>query len=134
MAIIATVDATGQPNTSTIYYALTKNDEVFFITKSQTAKFENLKLNNKAAMTISDPQKPIALNMMGHAEEIIDPAERDKALQKIFKLSYDHLHDFAPIIKLHKGSFAAFKFIPSDAKLTDFTKTIGAVHEDLKHF
>ena len=134
MAVIATVDVSGQPNTSTIYYAITKNDDIFFITKSQTAKFENLRLNNKTAMTIADPQKPIALNMMGHAEEIIDPSERDNALQTIFKLSYEHLHDFAPIIKLHKGSFAAFKFIPSDAKFTDFTKTIGNVHEDMKHF
>lgn len=134
MAVIATVDKEGQPSTSTIFYALTSNDELFFITKLQTAKSENLKANNKTALTLLDREKPIALNMIGSAEEITDIHARDEALQTIFKLSYEKLHDFAPIIKLHKGSFVAFRFHPKEGKMTDFTKPMGQVKEDSSKF
>ena len=46
-AVIATVDSENQPSTSVIFYIVDKNDEMFFITKSHTTKFENIKSNSK---------------------------------------------------------------------------------------
>lgn len=133
-AVIATVDAEGQPSTSVIFYVLDKNDEFHFITKSQTTKFENLKLNNKSAVTVVDSEKPIAVNMTGIVVEVTDQKIRDTMMQEVFQLSYSELHDYAPIIKLHKGSFTVMKFIPSQAKMTDFTKPMGQAKEDLKKY
>jgi uncharacterized pyridoxamine 5'-phosphate oxidase family protein len=133
-AVIATVDVSGQPSTSSIFYVMDKNNELHFITKSQTKKFENLKINSKSAITITDKDKPIAVNAVGLVVEITDQAMRDEIMQEVFKLSYSELHDFAPIIKLHKGSFAVLKFIPKEAKMTDFTKPMGEAKEDLKTY
>jgi uncharacterized pyridoxamine 5'-phosphate oxidase family protein len=133
-AVIATVDANGQPSTSVIFYVLDKNDELHFITKSQTTKFENLKLNSKSAITIVDAEKPIAVNMTGMVVEVTDQKTRDAMMQDVFQLSYSELHDYAPIIKLHKGSFTVMKFIPKEAKMTDFTKPMGQAKEDLKKY
>jgi uncharacterized pyridoxamine 5'-phosphate oxidase family protein len=133
-AVIATVDEENQPSTSVIFYVLDKHDELHFITKSQTKKFENLKLNNKAALTIVDTEKPIAVNITGIALEVTEQTIRDAIMQDIFKLSYGELHDYAPIIKLHKGSFSVLKFIPHMAKMTDFTQPMGKAKEDLKNY
>jgi general stress protein 26 len=133
-AVIATVDEENQPSTSVIFYALDKHDELHFITKSQTKKFENLKLNNKAALTIVDTDKPIAVNISGVAVEVTEQATRDAIMQEVFKLSYGELHDYAPIIKLHKGSFSVLKFIPKQAKMTDYTQPMGKAKEDLKNY
>jgi uncharacterized pyridoxamine 5'-phosphate oxidase family protein len=133
-AVIATVDSDNQPSTSVIFYIIDKNDELHFITKSQTKKFENLKVNNKAALTIVDNDKPIAVNSTGIVVEVTEQSDRDLIMQDIFKLSYGELHDYAPIIKLHKGSFAVMKFIPKQAKMTDFTQPMGKAKEDLKNY
>jgi len=133
-AVIATVDVNGQPSTSIIFYVMDKNDELHFITKSQTKKFENLKLNNKAGVTITDTEKPIAVNAEGTVIEVVEQQLRDALMQEIFKLSYSELHDYAPIIKLHKGSFSVLKFVPKTAKMTDFTKPMGEAKEDLKTY
>lgn len=133
-AVIATVDANGQPSTSVVFYVLDKNNELHFITKSQTTKFENLQNNNKAAITIVDANKPIAVNMIGTAIEVKDPKIRDEIMQEVFRLSYNTLHDYAPIIKLHKGSFTVMNFKPKQAKMTDFTKPMGEAKENLKNY
>lgn len=133
-AVIATVDTDNQPSSSIIFYVLDKHDELHFITKSQTKKFENLKLNNKAALTIVDTDKPVAVNITGNVVEVTEQAIRDEIMQDIFKLSYGELHDYAPIIKLHKGSFSVLKFIPHQAKMTDFTQPMGKAKEDLKNY
>jgi hypothetical protein len=77
---------------------------------------------------------PITLSLIGVAVEIIDQKDRDDVMQEVFKLSYSELHDYAPIIKLHKGSFSVMKFIPTQGKLTDYTKPMGQAKENLKNF
>jgi len=134
VAVIATVDEHGQPHSSTVFYVLANKNEVHFITKSNTTKSEDLKNNGNSAMTVTDMQNPQAVNLTGRAEEITDIGDRDKVLQKVFELAYKQLHDYAPIIKLHKGSFQAYRFIPKDAKFTDFTKPMGKVEEQTKKY
>jgi uncharacterized pyridoxamine 5'-phosphate oxidase family protein len=133
-AVIATVDGEGQPSTSVIFYVIDKHNELHFVTKSQTKKYENIKQNNKASITIVDVEKPIAVNMNGVVVEVQDQPKRDALMQEVFRLSYSELHDYAPIIKLHKGSFSVFKFLPKEAKMTDFTKPMGEAKEDLKTY
>jgi len=133
-AVIATVDQHGQPSTSTIFYMIDKHDAIHFMTKSGTAKYRNLQLNNKAGLTILDNDKPVALNMTGKVEEVTDTADRDLFLQEISRMAYAELLDYAPIIKLHNGSFTVMNFIPDKAKLTDFTKPMSDVKEELKDY
>lgn len=132
--VLATVSEEGQPSTSTIYYIVSKHDEIFFLTKSGTTKSINLQQNNKAALTVVDTLQPIAVNMTGSVIEITDTAQKDEVLQSVTKLAYSLLHDYAPIIKLHKGSFAAMKFTPELAKLTDYSKPFGKIIETDKQY
>lgn len=134
IAVMATVNSEGQPSSSTIFYTVSKKDEIWFLTKSDTTKYINLHHNSKAAMTVLDPSKPVAVNITGHAVEVTDTGEKDEILQSITKLSNETLHDYAPIIKLHKGSFRSMRFIPEQAKMTDYTKPIGQAGETLKEY
>jgi general stress protein 26 len=107
---------------------------MYFVTKSLTTKSENLKQNNKSAVTIIDDSKPITVSITGVVLEIEEQKKRDEIMQDVFKLSYSELHDYAPIIKLHKGSFEVMKFVPKQAKMTDFTKPMGEAKENLKKY
>lgn len=133
-AVLATIDHDNQPHTSVIFYTVNSKDELLFITKSQTTKYENLKKNSKAAITIVDKDKPIAASIVGNAVEVSDVMERDKIMQEIFKVSYGQLKDYAPIIKVHKGSFIVLKFIPTQAKMSDYTQPLGKVDEEFKQY
>ena len=134
IAVMATVNSEGQPSSSTIFYTVSKNDEIWFLTKSDTTKYINLNHNSKASMTILDMTKPVAVNLTGHAVEVTDTKDKDEILQAITKLSNDTLHDYAPIIKLHKGAFRSMRFIPEQAKMTDYTRPLGQAGETLKEY
>jgi general stress protein 26 len=133
-AVIATIDEDGQPSTSTIFYVINKKDEIHFVTKSQTTKSNNLNKDSRSAITVVDESKPMAVNMQGLATQVTDVAERDEVMQRILKISHDKLKDFAPIIKLHRGSFMVFKFTPKEASMTDFSKPMGSVKEVKKNY
>ncbi len=63
-----------------------------------------------------------------------DQSTRDKLFHELIKVSFAELHDYAPIIKLHRGSFSVFKFDPKQAIMTDFTQKMGEVSEQIKEF
>lgn len=134
IAVLATVDESAQPSSSTIYYILSKKDEIWFLTKSDTTKYQNIQFNRKASMTILDQAKPSAVNLTGYVLEVEDTGEKDEILQAITKLADEKLHDFAPIIKLHKGSFRAMKFVPQKAIMSDYSKPMGQAGETLKNY
>jgi general stress protein 26 len=133
-AVIATVDQTNQPSTSMIFYFIDNKNDLYFVTKSLTTKSENLKHNNKSSITIVSNEKPITVSIEGVVVEIEDQKKRDEIMQEVFKLSYSELHDYAPIIKLHKGSFIVMKFVPKLAKMTDFAQPMRKTKEDLKKY
>lgn len=134
IAVMATVDENAQPSSSTIYYVLSKKDEIWFLTKSDTTKYKNLQVNGKASMTVLDQAKPSAVNLTGYVVEVEENSEKDEILQSITKLADEKLHDFAPIIKLHKGSFRAMKFVPQQAIMSDYSKPMGQAGETYKNY
>lgn len=134
MAVIATVDDEGQPSTSMIFYIVANNSKIKFLTKSETQKHTNLKNNPKVALTIVGNKKPITLSLEGSAIRITEDEEHHSVLQAIAKLGSEMLGDYAPIIKLHKGKFVAYEFIPSKGKLTDFTNKLANTKEQLQDF
>lgn len=134
IATIATVDEQGSPSTSTIFYTISKNDEIWFLTKADTTKYINLQKNNSMALTILDSPNPVAVNMTGIAVEETDVSKKDEIIQTITKISSELLNDYAPIIKLHKGAFRAMRFKPLHAKMTDYTKPMGQAGETLKNY
>lgn len=134
MAVIATVDEQGQPNSSVIYYSVDSHNSISFITKAETAKYNNLRKNNKAAMTIVDRDSPQAANIEGTVSFVEDSSEFHQVLESITKIGHKMIGDFAPIIKLHKGRFVAMKFTPTKGKYTDFRQPVTGAEEVSKDF
>jgi general stress protein 26 len=127
-AVVASIDQDGQPHTATIYYVFA-DKRLFFVTKQQTIKAKNFNHNKKAALTVTDKDQPIAVDLVGVVDEINDIKIHDAVMQQVISHSYSELQDYAPIIKLHKGSFVVYEFKIEEAKLTDYTHPMGSVSE-----
>lgn len=134
IAVIATVNRDGKPSTSAIYYIVDKHNTIRFLTKTETTKYINLSHIPHAAVTIMDLEKPITVSLEGTVRQITDASEHHEVLQAVTKLGNEKLGDYAPIIKLHKGSFAAFEFLPKHGKMTDFTGSLATTKEQLHDF
>lgn len=124
-ATLATVSEQGQPMTATIYYVTGPRNTIRCITRQNTQKYTNILANPRAAVTIADHDRAIALNMIGSIIEITDTGERDKVVQSILIIGQKQNQDQAPIVKLQEGAFVALEFIPSHATISDFTKPLG---------
>lgn len=129
-ATLATVDEHGQPYTSTIYYAPETENILRFITKTETSKYKNLVADDRCAITILDAIKPIALNMVGTARVLPGQTDHDAIMQEIMEIAQQQLGDYAPIVKMHSGSFVAMEFIATHGTLNDFTQRMGNVNTE----
>ena len=134
MGVLATVDEQGSPFTSTIFYSVTRGNQIHFITKAQTKKSENLAGNKAAALTVVDLNGPVAVNMTGEAFEVTDINERLEVLREIGIVASQTIHDYAPIVKLQKGSFCVFRFVLNQATMSDFSKKNDSPIESVKEY
>lgn len=133
-AVIASSDHSGQPYTSVIFYYVYKDSEVRFITKSGTKKFDNFKRNAYASMTVVDCDQPIAVDITGRVEQIVNVEEHDETMQQILKVSRKYKLDLPPIVKLHAGGFVSFRLTLKQGKYTDYTKGVGHVDSEYHTF
>lgn len=120
-AVLATVDANGQPATSVIFYTVHDRKTLRFITKSETLKAENIANTGAVAMTVLDRQQPTAVNLTGTLRSLKGDRDHDSVLQEIMIIARDELGDHAPIIKLRKGYFVAYELKPEKAILSDYS-------------
>ena len=121
IAVLATVNEDGQPFSSTIYYAPFGKDAVCFLTRSETKKFDNLRENDRAAMTITDSKEPVAVNLTGTARVASEPKDHDDIMQKILKVANSKHTNNPPVLQLKAGTFTCYIFEPKHATLTDYT-------------
>lgn len=133
VAIIGSVDEQGQPHTSPIYYAY--NDDVFyFVTKSETKKTLNFTHNPAASFTVFDSKSMKSINLIGSVRTVELGDEHTKWTNIVLKMSHQSQDDFAPIVKLHKGTYVLFKFIPRSGVFTNFASLTNWLEQQNLHY
>lgn len=126
IAILSTVSSDNTPSAAAIYFISDKDLNLYFITKSDTEKSQNIELNNnQAAITIIDPKMLIEVQTKGTVHEIDDP-------QYLIKLAEENAKERAgfhwppPLSKLESEGFhVVYKFTPSWLRVADFSEEGG---------
>jgi general stress protein 26 len=121
-AVLSTVGDNNTPHASVIHYVTDKNDNFYFITKSETNKARNIARNNNVAITIHYTGSLKSLLIKGQAELIND--------KHIFEEVYGHItapkeytegKRMPPITKMQNGSYLVFRVSPTTHSMQDFS-------------
>lgn len=70
LCVFSTLDATGAPMSATVAFSVTVDGGLIVGTNENSRKSKNIDHDGRVAMTITDPERRITVQLQGHAEKI----------------------------------------------------------------
>ncbi|MEO5627995.1 MAG: pyridoxamine 5'-phosphate oxidase family protein [Candidatus Saccharimonadales bacterium] len=121
LAVLSTVDRTGNLHGAAIYYFIDDDDRVCMATKAGTHKAGNMFGHQQVALTAYDAGKMQTAQLQGIAEVVTSPTDQQTIFAKIIKpRDYNGEQRLPPITTIHEEGFVALRIIPTTARYTDF--------------
>jgi len=117
-------------NGAPIYYYFAKDDNAFyFITKSETIKYTNIKKNNKASLSIFTENPPTVFTA-NCAAELIEFETNDYINIKNKLVEIHSTQEFypSPISTVKDGILSLVKLTVNDCKLKSYNKDINMLN------
>lgn len=120
VAVLSTVSPKGLPMSATVYYFADEKCNFYFMTKTFSRKYENLKHNPNVALVIGTENKPVTVQVQGIAEQIIDPQELNERFEQI-KQRFFRNDYVAPLFQMvpEKNEIVIYKLTPSWIRYLD---------------
>jgi len=120
MGILSTVTEGGKPWGSAIFFVVDEDFNIFFVTRMETFKYQNLEKNPYAALTVADEVKQTTAQLVGKVSRL--PAREYMELFK--KLTAIQPKDISnwepPLMKVHEGDYIPLRLTPSKLQYADF--------------
>lgn len=120
LAVISTADSEGRPSGATIYAGSDDELNVYFMTKSETAKNKNINVQPVVALTFSGEDHQTTLQLSGVAHEISGQADGAPAFEILSSIKHASEDFRLPITKINAGNYIVYKIITEHAILTEY--------------
>jgi len=130
--VLATVDPNGEPHGTVIYYAIEKDFNISFLTRTGTKKYDNLVRNNHLVLVVFEAASQTVAQVIGKAVEITGGYDINTIASAIFKSSLETRKDKTPpIAKLQAGEYAAFKIEPAQIRVAYYSPNDQGDHDSI---
>lgn len=122
LGALATVSPEGKPQCSTVYYDLTEDMNILFATRDGSRKFVNIEANANVALTVSDEDNKVTVQIEGVAKEVTDPEKIAEMIRRIVHVSdTESGRSWMPPVKLmQNGHFAVMEIETTWIRIGDF--------------
>lgn len=121
IATLGTINPDGTPHGAVVY--VTADDHkpvIYFVTKQQTVKLQNLRSRSQVSLTIVNPSESSTLQANGHAVDIQDAVTIDAVMKSIARKHTAAKHWLPPVVQLRAGAYEVVGVQVSTARLTHF--------------
>ena len=119
--VLATVDPNGEPHAVTIYYNITPDLDITFVTKQRTKKHDNLVHHNHAMLVIYDDLQQTSIQIRGIATTITGRHLRQEALRHTLRASlHQGRNAVPPIAKIDAGDIVGYQLRPVEIKIAAY--------------
>ncbi|MET0980085.1 MAG: pyridoxamine 5'-phosphate oxidase family protein [Candidatus Saccharimonadales bacterium] len=116
-AVLSTINDQGHPHGTALYAGSDDHFNIYFMTKSGTAKSKFVDNDDLVALTFGDEVEQATLQLSGSAAEVYDGKEVRAAIEILDSLKHKSTEARKPISKLNAGSYIIFRVIPDWAHL-----------------
>lgn len=121
VAVLATIDNTGNPSASPIYFAVSSDLVITFTTKIDTNKHKNITRHSQVMLAVYDAESQTAVQISGPAVEEKDPETAQKiyhgTLQATKQTGEDNV---PPIAKIAAGPYIAYSINPDNIWMSEY--------------
>lgn len=130
-AVIGTVTPEGNPHTAVVYYFVDENFNFYFLTATNTRKYNYLLKNPNTSIVIGFGPSYVTIQGSGTSTLIKKASdEENETITQIKKRLQDHNNETWPVFQLGKlegESIAVFKFTPESLYLLNLESDNGLV-------
>lgn len=121
MGVVSTSDKDGKPWGSAVYYIVDEEFNVYFVTRAETNKYQNIKHNTGVSFTVADASTKTTIQLKGEVNEISASDYMNNLFDKFMKVRHQDNHNWSPPInKLHAGSFMPLRIKPTYLQYADY--------------
>lgn len=121
LAVLSTLYEKDQPWGTAIYYVVDKDLNFYFITHKSSQKYQNIKHDSDAAITVADDQTQTTVQAYGKISEVPLGEENDMAFRKIAGVHPPGQYQWTPpVSKDRHEDTALLKLTPSMMQFSNF--------------
>lgn len=139
VGLLSTVTPDNDPHGSVVYFTPDNTFRIYFLTKTQTRKYDNIAHNSHVMLTVFDPSALSVAQITGTAEPINENSKVNAIARSIMS-AYIQIHSdgVPPIAKLNAGEYAALIIYPSLIRMATYgrpeTGTYNELFESIESF
>lgn len=132
MGVLSTVSEDGKPWGSAIYYVADVDFNFYFVTRTETFKYQNIDKHPFAALTIADNDSQTTVQASGEISKIPPEDYMDIVFNKLDKAQHpkNDINWVPPLMKVHKGDYMPLCLKPSRLQFADYKEFKSDIHTD----
>jgi len=121
IAVLAT-SFDNQPLASTMYYVVSPDLCVYFITENETKKYKHIQSNPNVSIVVTNREKVQTMQILGTAERVDDATTKINIIQQMSMANAQKnwLHWPPPISKIEAGEMVIIKVLPTWIRFADY--------------
>lgn len=121
LGVVSTVneDAKAKPQAATVYYVCNDALDIFFVTRSSSRKYKNIKSNPNVSFVITNEHPPKTIQLEGTAAEVTDPEEQIKYYDMLMARATAS-NPMPPVTQIATGELVFLKMTTTWARFGDF--------------
>lgn len=119
-AVISTVDNEHVPHGAVVYIYANDLKRLYFLTKTETKKFTDLKDHSPVSLTFFDTKENSTLQINGKSYIEADPHVVGVTMQKLMQEQVHESHWIPPIARIEAGDFVLVGIIPQKMRLAEY--------------
>ncbi len=121
MGVLSTVSPDGTPWGAAVYYVADEDFTFYFVTRAQTAKYQNLDKTPLAALTVADAEEQVTVQASGKVTEVPVEDYMEIVFGRLAKVRpKGDLHWSPPMDKLRAGNYMPLRLEPSKLHYADY--------------
>lgn len=132
MGILSTVSTDGKPWGSAIYFIHDEAFKIYFVTKAETYKYQNLDANPYVALTVADEADQTTVQLAG----TVAPLPFEDYTDVVFRKMPQQIHPahdlewMPPLSKLRAGNYMPLVLTPAKLQYADYKHVKSDKHAD----
>lgn len=122
VGVLASTNADGSPQASTVYIGCDDDLRVTFTTKQDTQKYQNIKRDNRVVLVAFEAASQTSMQLYGRAVEVEDQTEAQRIFRATVGAAGRTGGDIVPpIAKVAAGPYAGFVIEIDAVKLSEYS-------------
>lgn len=123
VGVLSLVDPNNNPHATVIYFSVDTDFNIFFTTKSDTHKHDNLKHNKHAMFTVFEPVSQTTVQIIGEALLVDGEAKSQEVFRSTVAASMATSEGgIPPISKLQAGDYVAYQLTPKQIRMAVYVR------------